>query len=226
MRPLPITSGEGGVYTRGVPKKDVGAATNRLSHEQLNATAASILGFLSAFGPMTGFDLMSAIEDVIGDFWHVTKSQIYKELKLLARLEMVETLETGTRDKQPYEITGRGRDTFRAWIGQKPTPPIMRMPIVLEVFFGGEVPFEKLREHIEAMHAHHVSRLRTYETFAEQAEKGTWPHEALRLGFMFQRAMIEWLETLPKKPLTIVAKTPRPAKTRAKKSQKAGKSKK
>ncbi len=167
---------------------------------ELNATAASILGFLH-FNPMTGFDLMSAIENIIGDFWHVTKSQIYRELKLLAEHGLVETLETGARDKQPYRITADGRARFREWIRQRPTPPIMRMPIVLEVFFGGDVPFEELRSHVAEMRAHHDERLRVYETFVPQAPKGTWPHEALRLGFMFQRMMIEWLDSLPSEPL-------------------------
>jgi DNA-binding PadR family transcriptional regulator len=167
---------------------------------ELNATAASILGFLR-LAPMTGLELMSTIDNVIGDFWHVTKSQIDRELKLLAENDLVETLATGARDKRPYQITPRGRNAFRAWIRRPPEPPIMRMPIMLEVFFGGEVPFDELRRHVEAMRAHHDERLRVYETFVPQAPKGTWPHEALRLGFMFQRAMIEWLDTLPKEPL-------------------------
>lgn len=149
---------------------------------------------------MTAYDLMSAVEDVIGDFWNVTKSQVYRELKLLTELGLVDTLATGTRDKQPYEITAAGREAFRVWIRQRPTPPIMRMPIVLEVFFGGDVPFEVLRSHVAEMRAHHAERLRVYDSFSPQA-KGTWPGEALRLGFMFQRAMIDWLDSLPEKPL-------------------------
>ncbi len=172
----------------------------KVARPELNATAASILGFLQ-HSPMTGFDLMNAIENVIGDFWHVTKSQIYRELKLLAEHGLVETLETGARDRQPYQLTSEGKAAFRAWIRQPATPPIMRMPIVLEVFFGGEVPFDELRKHISEMRAHHDERLRVYETFVPEAPKGTWPHEALRLGFMFQRAMIEWLDSLPKEPL-------------------------
>lgn len=167
---------------------------------------------------MTGFELMNSIEDIIGDFWHVTKSQIYRELKLLAEHRLVETLETGARDKQPYAITDEGRAAFRAWIRQKPTPPIMRMPIVLEVFFGGEVPFEELRAHIAEMRAHHAERLRVYESFVPEAPKGTWPHEALRLGFMFQRAMIEWLDSLPKEPLPPLPKKPQ-QKSRTKSPQ-------
>ena len=180
-----------------------------VARPELNATAASILGFLQ-LNPMTGFELMSAIENVIGDFWHVTKSQIYRELKLLAEHGLVDTLATGAREKQPYEITAEGREAFREWIRQRPTPPIMRMPIVLEVFFGGEVPFDDLRRHVAEMRAHHDERLRVYETFVPEAPKGTWPHEALRLGFMYQRMMIDWLDSLPKEPLPPVPPHPQP----------------
>ena len=101
----------------------------KVARLELNATAASILGFLQ-LNPMTGFELMNAIENIIGDFWHVTKSQVYRELKLLAEHGLVDTLAIGARDKQPYQITDEGRAAFRAWIRQPPTPPIMRMPIV------------------------------------------------------------------------------------------------
>lgn len=194
----------------------------KVAHLELNATAASILGFLK-FSPMTGFELMNAIENVIGDFWHVTKSQIYRELKLLAEHGLVETLEAGARDRQPYRITPEGKGTFRAWIRRAPTPPIMRVPIVLEVFFGGEVPFDELRKHIAEMRAHHDERLRVYETFVPEAPKGTWPHEALRLGFMFQRAMIDWLDSLPKEPLPAL---PPPPKLESRKKGDTGSQKK
>lgn len=176
---------------------------------EINATAASVLGFLDAMGPMTGFDVMANVERVISDFWNVTKSQIYRELKILAKLGLVETLKTGARDKQPYRITKAGREAFRAWIRGEPGPPVMRLPFVLEIFFGGEVPFDDLRAHAAKMRAYHAERLRVYETFLPEAPEGTWPGEALRLGIMFQRTMIAWIDGLPKKPLKPRARAPK-----------------
>ncbi len=45
----------------------------------LNATAASLLGFLHE-GPKTGWDLVATAQDRIGKFWSVTTSQVYREL--------------------------------------------------------------------------------------------------------------------------------------------------
>jgi len=187
-----------------VAKKTTTTATARKRENApppLNDTAASLLGFLNGLGPMTGFDLTASATNITGDFWHVTKSQVYRELKLLAEMGYLSLLETGSRDKQPYAITPLGRDAFRAWMRQSAAPPNMRMQIVLQVFFGGELPFEDLRKNISELRAHHVERLRVYEEdFGNSVMKDSWPHESLRLGIMFQKTMIAWLDSLPTKP--------------------------
>jgi DNA-binding PadR family transcriptional regulator len=165
----------------------------------INATAASLLGFLEK-GPMTGWDLMVAAEDVIGDFWNVTRSQVYRELKVLAEQGLVTTMKAGPRDKQPYKITSAGSRAFRAWIAREPGLPNMRIPLVLSVFFGEFVPFDDLRRSAGKLRAHHVERLAAYRGFEADVEKGTWPHEALRLGIQFQEVMIDWIDSLPKRP--------------------------
>jgi DNA-binding PadR family transcriptional regulator len=175
---------------------------------ELNATAASLLGFLQ-YGPMTGWELLEKVEDIIGDFWNVTRSQIYKELKVLAAAGLVETMKAGPRDKQPYRTTAAGTAAFKEWIGREPGPPTMRIPLVLSVFFGDSVPFDQLKAYAKKLRAYHAERLRTYEGFAEQAIPGTWPGESLRLGLMFQRSMIDWIDSLPEKPLRA---KPRPKK--------------
>lgn len=167
----------------------------------LNATAASILGFLHS-EPHTGWELAVRIEDVIGDFWNVTRSQIYRELKLLAEQGLVASMKTGPRDKQPYRLTDAGRKAFRRWIAQPPGPPIMRMPLVLQVFFGDAVPPEDLEKSLADLRAYHEKRLATYRGFEAEVKQGSFSHDALRLGLMFQRTMIAWIDSLqePRKP--------------------------
>ncbi|MBM0238750.1 PadR family transcriptional regulator [Micromonospora sp. ATA32] len=70
----------------------------------LNATAASLLGFLHD-GPMTGWDLVTVAEQRIGAFWSLTQSQVYRELTAMAAAGLVRAGERGPRDRQPYEIT-------------------------------------------------------------------------------------------------------------------------
>lgn len=162
---------------------------------ELNATAASILGFLE-HEPKTGWDLAVEIEDVIGDFWSVTRSQVYRELKVLAAEGLVTSLETGPRDRQPYRVTEAGRRAFRAWIGKKPGLPNMRLPLVLQVFFGGAVAPDQLARSLEDLRSYHAQRLAVYRGFEERAPKDSWPYEALRLGIMFQQTMVDWIESV------------------------------
>ena len=49
----------------------------------INPTSASLLGFLY-WRPMSGGEIVSAVEESVGHFWNVTRSQIYRELRVLA----------------------------------------------------------------------------------------------------------------------------------------------
>ena len=165
---------------------------------ELNATAASILGFLE-HEPKTGWDLAVEIEDVIGDFWSVTRSQVYRELKVLAAEGLVASMKTGPRDRQPYRVTEAGRRAFREWIGRKPGLPNMRLPLVLQVFFGAAVPPESLARSLAELREHHSQRLAVYRGFEQRVPKDSWPHEALRLGIMFQQTMVDWIESVQRR---------------------------
>jgi DNA-binding PadR family transcriptional regulator len=162
---------------------------------ELNATAASILGFLHK-EPQTGWQLAERLEDVIGDFWNVTRSQIYRELKILAEQGLVASMKTGPRDRQPYKLTDAGRKAFRRWIAQPPGPPIMRMPLVLQVFFGEAVSPQDMDRSLSDLRAYHEKRLAAYRVFEADLPEESWPHDALRLGLMFQKTMIAWIDTL------------------------------
>jgi DNA-binding PadR family transcriptional regulator len=166
---------------------------------ELNATAASILGFLH-HEPLTGWDLAEKIEEIIGDFWNVTRSQIYRELKILAAQGLVASMKTGPRDRQPYRVTEAGRRAFSRWIAERPGPPNMRIPLVLQVFFGDSVPAEAMARSLEELRAYHEGRLDAYEGFEVRVADGTWQRESLRLGMMFQRMMISWIDSLQKRP--------------------------
>lgn len=96
----------------------------------LNATAESLLGFLHE-GPLTGWDLVATAQKVIGDFWSLTQSQVYRELTTMAEAGLVEAGERGRRDRKPYAITEAGRAAFASWIGQEPGPETIRFPLLL-----------------------------------------------------------------------------------------------
>src|SRR3712207_8696237 len=75
---------------------------------QINPTAAALLGLLHE-GPMTGGQLMAAAERRLGPYWSMTRSQVYRELPVLAEMGYVRLGKPGPRASQPYAITAAGR---------------------------------------------------------------------------------------------------------------------
>ncbi len=166
---------------------------------ELNATAASVLGFLHQ-GPQTGWDLVQTVEGSIGSFWNVTRSQVYRELRTLEEQGLVEAGETGARERRPYAITDAGRAAFRAWIAREPGPDVIRMPMLLTVFFGEHVDPKLLARHLTLQRIQHQQQLAGYEALHAQLEGQPgieWPVQALRFGIEYERAVLRWMEQLP-----------------------------
>ena len=165
----------------------------------LNPTAASLLGFLHQ-GPMTGWDLAQAVADTIGDFWNVTRSQVYRELRTLEQQGLIKPGETGARDRLPYTLTDEGRQAFKRWIAREPGADVIRSPLLLTVWFGGHLD-EGLLVHYLTMHRLlHQQRLATYEALHAQLEGqlgAEWSVYALRYGIEHERAVLRWMEALP-----------------------------
>src|SRR4051794_12814122 len=111
----------------------------------LNPTAASLLGYLD-LGPMTGWDLDQWVRASIGNFWNVTRSQIYRELRTLTERGYVKAGTSGPRDRIPYAITNKGRKAFKEWLSQPPPPDVIRSRLLLTVFFADHLPAGRLRE--------------------------------------------------------------------------------
>jgi DNA-binding PadR family transcriptional regulator len=167
----------------------------------LNATAASLLGFLHS-GPKTGWDLVATAERDIGDFWSITQSQVYRELSAMAALGLVVAGERGARDRRPYAITDAGREAFAAWVAQPPGPEMIRFPLLLTVLFGAHIPAETLAAHVTQHRILHAERLAGYERRLERI--AAMPNPASRyalasldFGVRYERAVLSWFDALP-----------------------------
>jgi DNA-binding PadR family transcriptional regulator len=167
----------------------------------LNATAASLLGFLHD-GPMTGWDLVATAEQRIGDFWSLTQSQVYRELTAMAAAGLVRAGERGRRDRQPYEITDAGRAAFAEWATRPPGPETIRIPLLLTVLFGRHLPAGVLRGYLADHRRAHAERLAVYQQVedqlpAEAASVEPYAVATLRFGLAYERAVLDWFDSLP-----------------------------
>jgi DNA-binding PadR family transcriptional regulator len=171
-----------------------------MDRRPLNATAASLLGFLHE-GPLSGYELAATAERRIGDFWSLTQSQVYRELAWMAEAGLVTAGERGARERRPYALTDAGRAAFAQWVDQPPGPETIRHPLLLTVSFGRHVPPERLaaflRQHREA----HAERLRLYRTQAAEGERRAdddpYRVATLAFGIAYERAVLEWFAALP-----------------------------
>ena len=163
----------------------------------LNATAASLLGFLHE-GPMTGWDLVRRAQERIGDFWSLTRSQVYRELAAMESEGLIEAGIREARDRRPYTLTEAGRAAFTEWVVREPGPESIRYPLLLTMAFGRYVPAERMSEFVSAHRAAHAERLASYERAHEEMPEGgdQYARATLEFGLTYERAVLTWFDGL------------------------------
>jgi DNA-binding PadR family transcriptional regulator len=167
---------------------------------EINATAASLLGFLHD-GPMTGWDLVARAQQTIGPFWSLTKSQVYRELAFMAEHGLVTPGETGRRDAKPYTITDTGRAAFAEWAARGPGEGTIRLPLLLFVTLGRHLRPGLLRTVLTEQRAQQAALLKDYLGLRQMLDEtdDVDPHmlATLEYGITVARATIRWIDRLP-----------------------------
>ncbi len=164
----------------------------------MNATAASLLGFLHE-GAMSGWDLVATAQVLIGDFWTVTRSQVYRELAAMAEAGLVESGEPGRRDRKPYAVTEPGREAFRHWMESEPGTEQIRYPLLLKLAFGRHLPPERVAEFLASHRRIHAERLDRYQALRPglRAAGERFALATLDFGIRYETAVLEWFDNLP-----------------------------
>jgi DNA-binding PadR family transcriptional regulator len=167
--------------------------------DRLNATAGALLGLLRD-GPRSGYDLVAAADEMVGGFWTLTRSQVYRELAALADRGLVEKGPAGPRDRQPFQLTTAGREAFREWVNTNPEPENLRIPLLLRLTFADAIDPGRLRSMLSDHHAVHRGRLETYRSMdRELAAAGVPPEQRVTLAFGigYETAVLRWFSQLP-----------------------------
>lgn len=171
-----------------------------MSDRVLNATAASLLGFLHD-GPLTGWDLVRTAQTLIGDFWSLTQSQVYRELTAMAEAGLVEAGEPGRRDRKPYTLTEAGRAAFAEWITREPGPEAIRFPLLLTIAFGRHLPAAQLTAILDHHRELHGRRLTGYNdqwtALHAAGEPDPYALATLDFGLAYERTVLDWFDRLP-----------------------------
>ncbi len=166
----------------------------------------AILGFLN-YAPMTGYDLKKAFDASIHHFWPADQAQIYRTLKALMRWGWV-TVKVVPQEDRPnrkvYHITDAGREELRRWLQTPMEPEDPRVPLLVKVFFAGQLTDDEAISLLETYAAGLRARLEAYARIPQQsahyAEAIRSPREVffwmltLDYGVRLTRAALEWVE--------------------------------
>ncbi|MBT8228572.1 MAG: PadR family transcriptional regulator [Dactylosporangium sp.] len=164
----------------------------------VNPTAAALLGLLHE-GPMTGGQLMAAAQRRLGAYWSMTRSQVYRELPVLASSGYVRLGKPGARSSQPYAITPAGKRAFARWLADVPAREALRNPVALRVAFGAQQPTTQLQQTLaQAIEQHAASLAQVREQVKEARKAGDeFYAAALEFAVGYHRATLTWLKNSP-----------------------------
>jgi DNA-binding PadR family transcriptional regulator len=166
----------------------------------LNGTAAAVLAYLDT-GPQSGWDIATGLQILIGEFWNITPSQVYRELRTMADQGLVTAGPAGARDRRPYNITAAGRDALSAWKDEPLERDVVRIPLLLRMFleFTAQPDSRRLDRLVHQYRALHSQQLAGYETkLLEFVQAGLPEAHLVRYGLRHEQAILRWLDDFPK----------------------------
>jgi DNA-binding PadR family transcriptional regulator len=163
---------------------------------EVNSTAAALLGLLHG-KEASGYELWIAAREFLGDFWSVTRSQVYRELRVLDDRGLVEAQPVGPRSRRAYRITDEGRAAFADWLAQPPGPEQIRYPLLLTLAFGASLDTGTLLGYIDAHRPMHEQRLAAYGELAAAGELDRYQQATLGFGRHYEQAVLAWMAELP-----------------------------
>lgn len=168
-------------------------------------TRYAVLGALS-HGPMSGYDVKSALEATVGHFWQESFGQIYPILRQLVS-EGLATVDTERTPRHPeryvYSVTPQGLAELNRWlaepVGHQQRP---RHELLLKLFFGANLPpevtlglVERHREEVEALLGLYGEiEAELLRVPVEDAQARPFWLATLRYGQLTAQATLRWCE--------------------------------
>lgn len=188
-----------------------GAAGSDISFRYMKPSRArttpyALLGMLS-LAPMSGYDIRKEAAASIGHFWSESYGQIYPVLRELAASGLIRRRAgrpSGGRERQVYEITGRGRDALRRWRAEPPGRATVRNELLLKLFFGEPESAHHDAAWVARLLEEETEHLKDYRRILRQITDEQRDHPSLpfwritlRYGEHRSRAVVRWCrETL------------------------------
>jgi DNA-binding PadR family transcriptional regulator len=177
------------LWTRG------GAGWHREVVRELNATSAALLGLLHT-GPMTGGQLVAAAGERFGSFFSVTRSQVYRELPVLAEAGLVRLGKKGARSSQQYVLTAAGKRTFKSWLNSPSGADNLRSPLILRLMHAGQLTAKQRANLVNSARANYLDHLDEARADAKAAGN-PYAKAVAEFTVAHWRAVLKLLDAIP-----------------------------
>jgi PadR family transcriptional regulator AphA len=164
---------------------------------KLTPTSYIVLGLVERAGGATPYELKTAVNRSVGNFWSLQHAQLYTETERLTEAGyLAERREETGRRRRRYSITRSGRAALAQWRSE-PTTAVseLRDQGMLKLFFGAD-PEVLAPVQLEA----HRRKLAEYEALRDTIAE-TGPESAclvLEAGIRHQREWVRfWSKLVP-----------------------------
>jgi DNA-binding PadR family transcriptional regulator len=167
---------------------------------KLTGNSYALLALLAEMGEATSYEIKGALEITIENFWPLPHTTAYEEpARLAAAGYLSARQEEGGRRRRVYSLTDAGREALSAWTADpSAAPPQLREESVLKVFAGAD-PEPLLARRVE-WHRGKLAELEGLLADIERVEGFDGPRRALITGIVYERKMLELLETVLQLP--------------------------
>jgi PadR family transcriptional regulator, regulatory protein AphA len=144
-----------------------------------------LLGFLN-YGPMTGYELKTVMDESTMHFWHAYHSQIYTVLRKLEAEGLVNSEQEDGDDKlnrRVYTITEPGRAELEHWLHSSLTEPSpVKEALLVRLFFSGDRDKQSVIDELRFQRQLHQQKLEHYRELERSPLPGVTADNAQRLG--------------------------------------------
>lgn len=169
-----------------------------------NKTQYALLGILTQY-ECSGYDMKKFIEMSIGYFWNESFGQIYPNLKKLEQQGLIRKARTADakgNDRIVYAITATGRKKLQQWLAKPAEPLAERNELLLKLFFGSQLDYKGVRQHLQRHHEMGEATLKVYadvekDIAACKDKSPDYPFWRMTLDYGIERTKMElkWVKS-------------------------------
>jgi DNA-binding PadR family transcriptional regulator len=166
-------------------------------------TRFAILGLLCE-RPLSGYDIKKLIDMRFNFFWNESFGQIYPELEELEGEGLVlrkPDQKVSDKKRYTYSITENGVNALKAWLEEPVEKEVIRLEVLLKIYFGNLSDKAILIQHIQEFQSRHKKDLAMLNLFDKEVsgvldedESHAYALMTIRFGKKVYEAYLEWCE--------------------------------